>query len=534
MSSYEKIKSWLISQEKNITKENFRENVDIIIKNYFLESQEELTLKFKHFNELFNITLRFLGHWKVNGVEYSKQMIYFPNTIEEIDTKFCKNISFFSLLGFSWKDKLPKKEELAPQLVNLGIYSSKISFYSPKEQENIIFTILKKSSAGNWKSYYLSMGPYKEENLRIFLTSKEVKDYFSKTIEEIDIKFCNINSFFSLLGFSWKNDHPKKEELAPQLVNLGIYSSKISFYSPKEQENIISTILKKSSGSNWKSYYLPISPNKEENKLIFKQSSKFKEFLEKNSKSSIKNFLKRYNFSESMLQEKTKFSILQATWRDEEVEYLIQLYEKSPDTLHKEIKISDLAQRQFGRSKNAVLAKLNLLISGKSITKGSGYEIDSRGVTSFPKEIEQYFNEFVNYSQLHAQNSILEEFPVLNYIYPYNKTLTDNSCFVLIVPFEFKGNSLDKYKPFEQHIISRLYSKLIDMNSEELIETNKILEIKLDKNFITDFFSEKTSLVGLYVRKKFSINQNIETSEIPEEIQFESNSKKFNYWVFCE
>ncbi len=64
MSSYEETKSWLISQKENINKDNFREIIEIIIKNYFSQTQEDLPIKFKNFNELFNIALRFIGPWK--------------------------------------------------------------------------------------------------------------------------------------------------------------------------------------------------------------------------------------------------------------------------------------------------------------------------------------------------------------------------------------------------------------------------------------------------------------------------------------
>ncbi len=402
-------------------------------------------------------------------------MIYFPETIEEIDREFItSNTGVFSLLGFTWKKTKPNSLEILTQLVSLGFYHSKLSFYSIESQEKIISTILKRSSGGNWNSYYLQISPDKEENLKILLSSELFKNMFPENIEKIESEFLKPNAgLFSSLGFTWKKTKPNSLEILTQLVSLGIYPSKLSFYSPENQEKIISTILKRRYEYSWKSYYLSISPDKEENKLIFKQSIQFKEFLKKESKKKVQGFLKRYNFSESILQEKTKFSVLHSIWREEEINYLIQLYERNSDNLIKEIKTTDLTQKEFGRSKEAVLSKLNSLIN-ESISKGTKYEIDSRGITSFPNEIEKYFNELVNYSELHSQNTMLEEFPVLSYNYPYNKTLTDESCFVLIIPFEFKGNSLEKYKPFEQHIISRLYSKLIDINSDELIETNNI------------------------------------------------------------
>jgi hypothetical protein len=439
------------------------------------------------------------------------------------------NRGLFVILGFIWETKNPPKaNEIKLFLINLGFYEEDLKNCPAEVQEDIISYNLNK--VGNSLSFYFNFSSYKISNKKILLKSNTFRNIFPKNLDEVNHNFMQQNQYlWSLLEIDYSN---QVLNLRIALIKLDLFSSDLRDYSEVEANNIIENILKKQ--GTFISYYLTDSIFVDFNKKVLKYSFKFKEFLEKESKKRVQNFLKKYNFSESILEEKIKFSVLQTIWRDEEINYLIQLYEKNPDTLINRIKLTDLARKEFGRSKDAILGKLNSLINESISSKGTKSEINSRGVSSFPKEIEQYFNELVNYSELHSQNSMLEEFPVLSYTYPYNRTLTDESCYVLIIPFEFKGNSLNKYKSFEQHIISRLYSKLIDINSDELVETNKLLEIKLDQNFISNFFSEKTSLVGLYIRKKFSLNQKIQTCEIPEEIDFENGSKKIKYWIFNE
>ncbi len=252
------------------------------------------------------------------------------------------------------------------------------------------------------------------------------------------------------------------------------------------------------------------------------------------------NILKKYNLSEPSLQQKTKFPIPNAPWSDDDINILIELYNENDRNILKVKAMirenSEISQQLFGRSKDAVLAKLNSLINEKSDSLPRGYEIDSRGVSSYPEKVERWFSEIYNYSLVHNEPRILDIFPVISYYYPYKHPVTEDSCYILLVPLMFRGYDLDKYKSFEQFIISRLFSKLIDRNSNELIPPDGILEMKKPKEF--HFFpsiSKGSSLVGLYVRKKFSLNENMDTFEFPEEIEFEDGKKKiFNYWIFHE
>ena len=462
----------------------------------------------------------------------------FPNIIEDIDSKLIlQSFCFFTLMGITWDEnrKQPTVEETYKGLVKLGFYKSKLSDYEKEEQDDIIKALLKKiSGKGTPKSYYLQTSEHKDENKQIFLKSNTLKEKLPNNVENIDVKFIESRiGLFNLLGitFNKNRNKPNFEETTKGLVKLGFYKSKLSDYEKEEQEEIIRVILNNNSKS---SYYLQISEHKDENKKIFKNSQLFKDYLRDSTKTKVQNFLRRFDLTDTVLQQKTKCSVLNAPWGDDCVNQLLNLYNENLSNFKEIIRTTNIAQEKFGRSKGAVLAKLNSLITTtRPISQKSNYEIFSKPISSFPNKISQYFQEINNYALLHQNKVLLDVFPILSYYYPYNKELNDESCYVLIIPIIFKGNSLSDYESFEQHIISRLFSKLIDFNSNEPTSTNSILQIKISKNSFQ--FGKTNCLVGIYLRRKFSYNVEMETTEILECIEFENDYKKeFKYWIFHE
>ncbi len=482
----------------------------------------------------------FLGSKTFN--EYKNEASSKTGNIEEIKNEFIEpNKSLFNLLEFTWEGRHPNMEEILPQLVELGLYKDRLNEYETEKRENICQTIIKRNSeGGGYKSYYLSISKYKEDNKSIFLGSKTFKKVFSKigNIEEINKKFIVSNiGLFSLLGFKWEGKNPNMEEILPQLVELGLYKDRLREYETEKIENICQTIIKRSSEGPYKSYYLSISKYKEENKDIFSLSETFKKFLREASPTEVKRLFKKYGLFEPFLEQETKFSILNSPWSDEDVNRLISLYDKYLDELKLMIRSKpEISQEFFGRSPDAVLTKLYSLIYEKPDSLPRGYVIDSRGISSYPKKVEDLFHEIYNYSLMHSRPKILDEFPVISYYYPYKHPVTEDTCYVFLVPIMFRGHDLDKYKPFEQFIISRLFSKLININSNELIPPERILEMKKSEKFhLLPSISKDPSLVGLYVRKRFSLNEKMGTFEFPEEIELKDGRKKnFNYWIVYE
>jgi hypothetical protein len=469
--------------------------------------------------------------------DYIRSLIVFPDSLENCNKKdFLKKYSlYFRYLGFG---------TTRHKVINLPVllFRKKLvenEFYSDIATEKDFEVIL--NFKPSEESYYLSdLSPNKEENTKKFREFIVKKILFPNCLEACynsSFQVVNKNpSFFYYLGFG---DSPSEIgrkmpslEFKQKLVQFGFYSNDIT-------ELDLEIILNYSTSFETSYYLSDVCPKQKENKEKIKTFETFKNFLKgemsdgsKVSPNKIKRFLQKYGFEVSTSQKKVNFRMLQAKWAPELEQKLLEMYNKDENLIEK-LRNTNLAQEEFGRSAKAVISKLYELLGTRNQT-GRYINYSKRAVTTFPNQTLSYLHSLVSYSQVPIE-LIKEEYPILSYTYPFDKQAPrEESIFVFLLPIEYKGVNLDKYTQTEQVLIQYLQNELVLLNSQDFSHSCNIFEaktpeVKEDEGLI---IHPHFSLVGLYLRQKFSLNDKIETEEQHLTIPFEDNSElKLNLWI---
>ncbi len=176
------------------------------------------------------------------------------------------------ILGF----KLNNPRQMGQRLVELGIFSQRLSDYSPELLEKIIGKVIGNVSTHNFSSFYMAEdNKYAEANKKVIATSPQMKDYLSgKGIAHLDdINAGNATrGLGGILGFNSGNPR----QMGQRLAKLGIFSQRLSDYSPELLEKIIGNV----SNPRFSSFYLAEDNEyAKENRKVIATSPQMKDYL---------------------------------------------------------------------------------------------------------------------------------------------------------------------------------------------------------------------------------------------------------------